>query len=444
MKLRFPRGIYRLQSLLLFAVFKLFLCNALGVIHIRLILDGDMTLHPHMLTKLFNDDIVTRVKQLDFLIFLLDGAILAILLPTLRPISASLMTLAGMVPPFYVAWTFPLASNLVPLEYTLVAILILYMVNVLSSYFVETHQRQKIIAAFGHYVPPELADEISRDPQALSMVGVARELSVMFCDIRNFSTISERLEPSDLATMLNHYLTAMTDVLHANGATIDKYIGDAIMAFWGAPLSQHDHAQRAVISALCMQQRMVALRDEFRQRGWPELEIGIGINSGVMNVGNMGSRYRVAYTVLGDAVNLAARLEALTRLYQVDVLVSASTCAAVPGTRFREIDHVRVKGKGEASRIFEPLADDTPDAASLPMEGAAMSAYYSGDWDAAISKFRALKATGPALAWYDVMLTRMTSNAIPHDWDGVISFASGLSDSITTAPTAQHCARSPG
>ena len=368
--------------------------------------------------------------------FLAVGALLAVLLPSLPPIAASLLTLSAMAPPFYIAWAYPVPPPLVPLEYTLLAILILFSVNVLSSYFVETHEKQKLVDAFGHYVPPALVAELSRQPEAFSMASEARDLSVMFCDIKSFSRISEELEPRELAEMINVYLTAMTDVLHGYGATIDKYIGDAIMAFWGAPVAQDDHATRAVNCALAMQLRMKSLREEFSQRGWPALEIGIGINSGVMNVGNMGSRYRIAYTVLGDAVNLAARLEGLTRAYRVAILVSAATKSATPDTRFREIDHVRVKGRGMAGRVFEPLTATTSESPHLQDEALALAAYDSGDWKTAVGRFQNLLEIDSSVFWYEVMLSRMARDTLPSDWDGIITFGGELNYSMD-APT-QH------
>ncbi len=417
-------GAYRLQMLLIFAVFVGFLGHAVGVFDLRVVFGGDLVVHPALTRELFGGSLAWHLQQPDFLVFAGVGAVLALGLPALSPIAASALTFACMLPPYYVAWTQPTTAPLVPLEYALLMILILFSVNVLASYFFETRRRQKIIAAFGQYVPPALVDEISRDPDAASMVGMAREMSVLFCDVKNFSTLAEQLEADELAHMLNHYLTAMTDVLHAHGATIDKYIGDAIMAFWGAPTRQHDHAARAVTASLAMQARMSTLRAECRARDWPALEIGIGIASGMMSVGNMGSRYRIAYTVIGDAVNLAARLEALTRLYGVDVLLGADTAVAVEGVCYREIDHVQVRGKGRANRIFEPLPSDTVDPARLAAEASALAAYYAGDWQAASASLVVLSAAGQVPRWYEVLLERMSRNDKPADWDGVVRFSS--------------------
>ncbi len=228
--------------------------------------------------------------------------------------------------------------------------------------------------------------------------------------------------------MLDHFLTEMTEVLHRHGATIDKYIGDAVMAFWGAPVSQPDHAERAIGGALAMKDAMHQMRAEFRARGWPEIEIGIGINTGVVNVGNMGSRYRVAYTVVGDAVNVAARLEALTRLYGVDILVSESTRNVCQDGAFWEIDHVRVKGKDRPTRIFEPHkgSNDNDEAIRRHKEG--LEAYYGGAWSEARKIFADLKPLKST--YYDMMIARMADRALPPNWQGVVVFSGDLNYSM--------------
>lgn len=424
MKFRFPRGIYRLQSALILLVFLTFLVNAIGLIDFTNLARGGIGFNQQVWDALLSGRVAEPLLQKDCLVYFIVGLVLALALPTQSAIGASLAALVCMVPPFYVALHFPYPPPIVSLEYTLVTILVLYSVNVLCSYFIETHQRQKIMSAFGQYVPPVLVDRFSADPEAFSMEGEARELTVMFCDVRDFTTISERLDPRELVELMNRYLTVMTDILHSHGATIDKYIGDAIMAFWGAPVAQPDHAARAVAAARDMLAALPSVHEEFAQKGWPQLRVGIGINTGTMNVGNMGSNYRIAYTVLGDAVNIAARLEALTRHYRVDALISESTKLACNADAVLEIDHVRVKGKGRSIRIFEVRQQDAKDAAAEEDNAAALSAYYDGHWDDARQRFRALSERygEPRHA---VMLERMGNEAAPADFDGVISFSAG-------------------
>jgi len=430
MRLPFPTGTDRIRSLVIFSVFALFAANALGLLDFSAVLRGGPALNTQLLDELMHGRLPASLRRIEVVGFLLLGVVLALLLPVLPPVGASLVTLLATIPPFYTAWHYPTPPSLVPLEYTLLTILMLFSVNVLSAYFAETHARQKIITAFGQYVPPSLVGEISRRPEAFSMAAETREMSVLFCDIKKFTTLAEALDARDLGLLLNDYLTAMTDVLQAHGATIDKYIGDAIMAFWSAPVIQTDHAARAVTAALAMQRRMAAVRATFVARDWPPIEVGIGIASGMMNVGNMGSRYRIAYTVIGDAVNLAARIEALTRLYGVDILVSTATRAACDTVRYREIDYVRVKGKAAAQRIYQPVPHGACDDASLAAHAEGLDAYYAADWQLAAARFGALQAAGENPHYYAVMLDRMATQAPPRGWDGIVSYGSESSYSL--------------
>lgn len=420
----------RAQSLAIFAVFLLFVANALGLISLPGVLGGSLRINQALLDEIAQGVLPPALVHADFLVFLAVGGVLALLLPALPPIRASLLTVLAAAAPLYLAWALPVPPPLVPLEYSLLTILVLFTVNVLIAYFVETHARAAIVAAFGQYVPPPVVAAINRSPGNFSMAGTARDMTVMFCDIRGFSSMSERLEPRELAALLNEYLTAMTTVLQRHGATIDKYVGDAVIAFWGAPLEQPDHAHRAVAAALEMQRAVAALADTFAARGWPPLRIGIGINSGVMNVGNMGSRYRIAYTVIGDAVNLAARLEALTRLYDVAILISADTHAACPTILCREIDHVRVRGKDRTTRIFEPMPAQLWSARWAQLHQEALALYYAGDWARADQCLAVLEREGPSPGYYTAMRARIAQHACPTDFSGVITFNAELSYSL--------------
>jgi adenylate cyclase len=211
----------------------------------------------------------------------------------------------------------------------LVQLPIALFVGLLAQYLTEAHARQQLKSVFGQYVPPEIVDEMSRNPdEDFSVEGESREMSVLFCDIRSFTTISESLPADELKQLLNHFFTPMTRIIFERRGTIDKYVGDMIMAFWGAPVQDPGHRQHAVEAALEMLDQVVAMRPELSERNWPEINIGIGINTGMMNVGDMGSEYRRAYTVIGDAVNLGSRLEGLTKYYGVRLIVSETTVRA--------------------------------------------------------------------------------------------------------------------
>jgi adenylate cyclase len=208
------------------------------------------------------------------------------------------------------------------------------------GYFIETKKRNKLGQIFGQYIPAELVAEMSQTEHDYSLVAQSKELTVLFSDVRGFTTISESMEPEALSELINEILTPVTKAIHHNKGTIDKYIGDAIMAFWGAPIDDHHHAHNAVKAALEFMPILDVINLEFAQKGWPKIDMGIGINTGNMNVGNMGSEFRMAYTVMGDAVNLGSRLEGLTKHYGVNIIVSEATKTQAPSFLYCELDRV--------------------------------------------------------------------------------------------------------
>lgn len=339
---------------------------------------------------------LTRIfTSLDIIAFLSIGIVLCILLPLLNPIQASALTFLCMLIPFFISYFLPMQNTLIPMEYSLLTILILYVFNVLISYFVEVHYKQAIVATFSQYVPPELANEISKQPDRINMDGEAKRLTVFFSDLQNFTSVSEQLNPKQLATLLNEYFTAMTEVLYRHGATIDKYIGDSIMAFWGAPFAQDDQAARSIRAAFEMHKEIISLCESFSNRGWPAPSMSIGINTGMMNVGNMGSKYRVAYTVVGDAVNLASRVEHLTRIYKVPTIVTESTMKEASEFIYRELDLVQVRGKHNHTKIYTPVChqDEATDLVKKELEHhhIALNFYYEKRWEDAETRFEKLK-----------------------------------------------------
>lgn len=357
------------------------------------------------------------------------GLALAALLPVATPLWAALAALALTLllgaGNFY-AWSAHHAQ--LPLAASLLVVWGLFVLNMTYGFFVEARSKAQITKLFGQYVPPELVDEMAKDPARYSLRGESRVMSVLFSDIVGFTSISEKLEASQLAELLNVYLSAMTRVVQDGRGTIDKYIGDAIMAFWGAPMSDARHARDAVVVALRMQAALAELNPTLEARGWPALKIGVGVNTGRMSVGNMGSEFRMAYTVMADAVNLASRLEALTRQYGVGVLAGEATRAECPDIAFQLVDRVRVKGKDVPVAIYEPLGV----AAELPPERlkeaeafqAALADYEAQRWDEAEIKLMEL-SRAQARKLYQVYLDRVTHfrfNPPAKDWDGVFTF----------------------
>lgn len=418
-----------IKVVLIFAVFLVFLFNGIGLLRFKFHVGSDISIQQGLLTQMLQYGTLTlpeAMKTPEFLVFVLIGLTLCILLPLLSPVKASILTLLAMIPPVYMNYAGPTQNTLLPMEYSLLTILMLFVVNVLISYFVETHAKQKLIAVFGQYVPAAVVGDISKQLGKLSLDGESRELTVIFCDLKNFSGISEQLNPKQLVQFLNEFFTAMTKILHEHGATIDKYMGDAIMAFWGAPLPQPDHAQRAVMAALHMQKELENIRMAFKHKSWPDISMGIGINTGVMNVGNMGSEFRIAYTIVGDAVNLGSRLEPLTRIYKVDTIVSESTKHAANNTLFKELDLVQVRGKQVLTRIFNPICAiqeaDKSLQEHLELHDEALQCYYAREWDKARSMFQRLQPQVPDYAeYYALIISRIDTHREqppPDDWGG--------------------------
>ncbi|HEX7030547.1 MAG TPA: adenylate/guanylate cyclase domain-containing protein [Gammaproteobacteria bacterium] len=341
---------------------------------------------------------------------------------------ATLLVAAALIGGNLIAWQ--RYDLIVPLAPPLLFVFIVFVLQVLYGLLIESRGKRHLSQMFGQYIPPELVEEMDRNRQTVSLEGESREMSVLFSDVRGFTGVSEGLDPKQLAQLMNEFLTPLTRAIHERRGTIDKYMGDAVMAFWGAPLPDAEHASHAVAAALDMVGVMRGLGSEFRAKGWPALQVGIGVNTGPMNVGNMGSEFRMAYTVMGDAVNLGSRLEALTRTYAVDIIVSESTRDAAPEFAYLELDRVQVKGKAEAVTIFEPLGlrDTLPkDSKQLrSRHKQALMLYRQQQWDAAEREFFSLAQSHPDKPLYRLYLDRIAhfrNHPPPAGWDGVFTFS---------------------
>lgn len=358
------------------------------------------------------------------------GLVLGVLLPILAPLTSILVSLAGagiVVGANF--WMYQSLNWVVPVAASLLLVGALFIFNVAWGYLFEYRKGRAMVNLFGEYVAPELVAEMAANPESYSMEGESRELTVLFSDIRGFTTISEGLDPNALREYINIYLTAMSEDIRGNRGTLDKYIGDAVMAFWGAPVVLPDHATRAVQTAIKMQVTAARLNEEFIARGWKPLKIGIGLNTGVMRVGDMGSQIRRAYTVMGDAVNLASRLEGITKVYHVGVAVGEGTKLAAPSYAYRELDSVRVKGKYEPVPIFEPIALDSElsDAGRTELEKwhTALGLVRSQQWDQAEQLLRELSSEHPDDGLYTLYLDRIAhyrEHPPGPEWDGVTTF----------------------
>lgn len=362
------------------------------------------------------------------ILFLL-GVLLAVLLPLLSPIKGTLVALAAILATIALNLAVWSAHIVMPLAATLLMIVAVFGLDMSYGFFVEARAKRQITGLFGQYVPPALVDEMSQNPENFTMEGESRDMTVLFSDVRGFTTISEGLSPKELSHLMNDYMTPMTRIIHKHRGTIDKYIGDAIMAFWGAPLQDAEHARHAVLAALEMQTVLAELRPQFITRGWPEIRIGVGVNSGIMSVGNMGSEFRMAYTVMGDSVNLGSRLEGITKEYGVGIIVGQSAAEKIPDMLFRELDRVRVKGKDQPVVIYEPLGLKSQLAEEIVREAAlfdeALKLYRAQNWDGAEMQLLNLHKAAPDSKLYALYLERIALFRVePPEakWDGVFIF----------------------
>jgi adenylate cyclase len=310
---------------------------------------------------------------------------------------------------------------------------VMFLAVTLYKYFIEEREKRKVKGAFQHYLSPEVMDQVLSDPEKLKLGGERRECTMFFSDVRDFTTISERLPPEELVELMNDYLSPMTEIILRNRGVLDKYIGDAIVAFWGAPIDAPNQADVAALAALQMIEKLGELRKSFPSKNFPPIDIGCGLNTGIVSVGNMGSTERFAYTVMGDAVNLCARLESITKEYGVRCIVSNNTVLRmIDPKRFllRDLDDIVVKGKREAIKIFELMHPSYFQVQSVIGEyigefDAMRKAYREQNWPDAKKHLQAClmirPEDGPA-NMYASRIKDMEHQPIIENWDGVHRF----------------------
>jgi adenylate cyclase len=320
--------------------------------------------------------------------------------------------------------------------YPALTAVILYLYLTYASYAREEAQRRLVRGQFSRYMSPKLVEELAKNPEKLKLGGEMRDMTLLFCDVRGFTTVSEQFTAEGLTQLINRFLTPMTDIIVEREGTIDKYMGDCIMAFWNALLDDPEHAHNACDSALTMMERLNPLNEELRL--WAEeegrkhvpLNVGIGLNSGIACVGNMGSEQRFDYSVLGDTVNTASRLEGQSKTYGVHIVIGEETANGARDYAILELDLIQVKGKTEAVRIFG-LMGRPQDAESewfqklKTCHDAMITAYRSQKWDEARALAKECRTLRKDLfidGFYDLMDERIDefeANPPGADWNGV-------------------------
>ena len=367
----------------------------------------------------------------EVLLIALGGVVLTLLIPMLAPLWASAATVTGMALVTLLdvgVWSY--AGLVLPLAASVLMTVTLYTVNMAYGYFVETRSKRQFTELFGQYVPPELVGIMAEDPEQYTMAPKSTDLTILFSDVRGFTSISEALSPEHLREYINEYLTDMSNIIRGKyRGTLDKYIGDAIMAFWNAPVEDKDHPRNGVLAALEMLRECGALNEKFTARGWPTLKIGIGVNSGNVRVGDMGSKERRAYTAMGDAVNVASRLEGRTKYYGVGILLGEATRTLVKDVVFKEIDKIKVKGKDEAITIYEPLGLEAEVEKKvldeLKLWHQTIRLYRSRQWDQVEVNLLNLHRMNPGCGLYELYAKEAAGkrrNPPPAEWDGVTVF----------------------
>ncbi|HBO83749.1 MAG: hypothetical protein A2073_07105 [Deltaproteobacteria bacterium GWC2_42_11] len=387
-----------------------------------------LEIHANIIDNILKEDYIHRpdwVVLFDIMAILILGATLSFIIPKIHAVYTALLTLALMG--FYIianTYIFNHWKIWLTEIYPLFTILVVSGSVTVFQFMTEERQKRKIGRAFSHYVAPSLVNEILKNPEKLVLGGEEKRLTVLFSDIRGFTNVSESLKPQVLVKLINDYLTPMTDIILKNDGTIDKYMGDAIMAFWGAPIWQENHHIRACRTALQMFETLSKLQVVWEKAGIPKLDIGVGISTGKVTVGNMGSSTRFDYTVIGDTVNLGSRLEGLNKEYGTHIILPKYTYEDVKEEfLLRELDMVRVKGKDIPIKIYELMGEKTDrlkEIAELFEKG--LELYRGKDWDKAQKYFEeVLKIKdddGPSKVFLS-RIEELHDAKLPQDWDGV-------------------------
>ncbi|MFN7154994.1 MAG: CHASE2 domain-containing protein [Acidovorax sp.] len=391
--------------------------------------------HANVLSALLDGKNIVRPDYalgFDALQLLCAGLLLAVALPLLAAgpavaLSVGVITVLTGVN----LWLYLSHGLALPLATAVLMSVLAFALNMVYGYFVESKSKRELAALFGTYVPPELVDEMVKEPENYSMQATSRELTVMFCDMRGFTAMSERMEPLQLQALLNDVFSRLTHIIRSHRGTIDKYMGDCVMAFWGAPVATPDHAQLAVAAAIDMAKAIAEINESHRQSGLPEIGVGIGLNTGTMCVGDMGSDIRRSYTVIGDAVNLGSRLEGLSKHYGTSIVVSESTKLLAPQFAWQQLDLVRVKGKAQAVAIFWPLsklaAVSNSESSELEEWGQFLTAYRAQEWaqcDSCLFRLNTVRQSSTLYALYASRVALFRQQAFTPDWDGATNFDS--------------------
>ncbi|HEX5318114.1 MAG TPA: adenylate/guanylate cyclase domain-containing protein [Stellaceae bacterium] len=384
--------------------------------------------HAQLIEQVLQQNFLSRPDWLvgaETLFTVIVGLLMILLMPRIGALAGAAIGGVAVAGAAGVSWlAFQKAQLLVDPAFPILVIAVVYVTSTLLGYRQTERRQRQIRQAFSRYMSPYMVAELARHPEKLVLGGETKLLTIMFCDIRGFTTLSEGLKAEELGRLINNFLTPMTEIITNHKGTIDKYIGDCIMAFWNAPLDDPDHAKNAVLAAQEMRRRLGELNERWAAEGLRTLHIGIGINTGECCVGNFGSDQRFDYSLLGDPVNLSSRLEGLTKQYGVDLIIGEDTAAMVGNPDFVELDLVAVKGKSRAVRIFTLPPHPTQADQFMARHQALLTAYRHRDWEGALRLLNdgPLAAETELAPVYELFRQRIEHLKIeppPGDWDGV-------------------------
>jgi adenylate cyclase len=384
-------------------------------------------MHPEIIP--IEPDITLAIQ---FILLLCTGLVLSILMNNQGPMRIFYICFAALIIHLAMNWSLWVFFK-VSLPQSQLLLIIIWLTLYFGSvgFFLENYRRKHIKGVFDQYVPPAYIDRLLATGKGISLTPERRVMSVLFADIRDFTQLSENFSPDELSEFINEYLSENTRIIFEKQGTIDKYVGDMVMAFWNAPLDDDQHEIHAVDTALAMIATTQAMSKKFNERGWPAINIGVGVSTGDMIVGDMGSTYRKAYTVLGDEVNLGSRIESLTKFYGVSILISEQTYQAITkqGMLCRQIDTIRVKGKQKPTTIYEPIGLKEQQSKEMCLlvdkHQDGIQAYLAQEWDTAIIIFSELKSQSLLSSQlYDIYINRIAElkeSTLDNEWDGTYS-----------------------
>jgi adenylate cyclase len=391
-------------------------------------------IHAQMLEQILQGVYLARPdwgKGAEILFALVVGIFLIVVLPRIGALASALFGVAAIVAAIAISWfAFRDAQLLLDPVYPITVLVMVYFSSSILGYLRTEVRQHEIRSAFSRYMSPHYVAELARNPEKLQLGGETKNLTVMFCDIRGFTAMSEGLDARALTHLMNSFTSPMSEIITEAHGTIDKYIGDCIMAFWNAPLDDPDHAENAVRAAQLIRRKLVdlnlGLKQEAEASGRPyhELHVGIGVNTGECVVGNFGSEQRFNYSLLGDPVNLASRLEGLCKLYLVDLVIGEETAKMLDDPDLLELDLVAVKGRSQAVKVYTLPPDDEDEAVYKNRHEELLAAYRRQDWAAALSALgeaplAAVRYLAPLYTLYRHRIAHFQIEAPPSDWDGV-------------------------